>query len=154
MAKQTQSQKNDDDQKDVGAKAKSTQATTQAQEAPSVFDQAVQFSMSDHVDGSKATKARELWDALECDEMPAKLAVAVFDCALDQGQAVAERLLGKTHAAILDLGDETAEDAIVINFLAWRLRRYAFTGNASTSMQGWSKHILQLHNFIFTGLKA
>ncbi len=128
-----------------------------AEDIPSVFDQAVQFCLKGHLSGHTAPDARELWDALGCDEMPAKLAVAVFDCALDQGQPVAERLLGKITVPLVGPDEEIADeavDAVVTDFLAWRLRRYAFTGNAGTKMREWSIALLQLHTFILTGLKA
>jgi hypothetical protein len=131
-----------------------TTGETQTPDAPSIFDQAVGFSMAGHSDGSGATEARELWDALHCDEMPPELAVAVFDCAIHQGQKVAERLLIKIADHLDRPVSAEAVDEVVTEFLAWRLRRYAFTGNVAANMRDWSKHILKLQTFILFKLQT
>ena len=168
MAKQTAAQK---------AKAKSAAAAkaTQAQKAPatapattgattqptpstelvidvtpSLIDQAIAFSMGELADEAQAQAAFDLWDGMGCEALPPKLAVAIFDCAHDQGPKVCERLLGKVgitrNEGEYDLSplDDLDIDELVRGFLAWRLRRYAFTAAAATKMLEWSQHILAL----------
>lgn len=136
---------------------------SQAQPIPTVFDQAVQFSMSGHASGRTAPNAGELWDAFACEAMPPKLAVAVFDCAVLQGAKITAILLSKVGISAEDgqvdpesikaLSDRD-EGELVIDFLAWRLRRYAFTANAPSNMREWSQHILQLQAFVLCDLQA
>ena len=136
---------------------------SQAQPIPTVFDQAVQFSMSGHASGRTAPNAGDLWDAFACEAMPPKLAVAVFDCAVLQGAKITAILLSKVGISAEDgqvdpesieaLADRD-EGELVIDFLAWRLRRYAFTANAPSNMREWSQHILQLQAFVLSDLQT
>jgi len=136
---------------------------SQAQPIPTVFDQAVQFSMSGHASGRAAPNAGELWDAFACEAMPPKLAVAVFDCAVLQGAKITAILLGKVGITAedgqvdpesIEALAERDEGELVIDFLAWRLRRYAFTANAPSNMREWSQHILQLQAFVLSDLQT
>lgn len=136
---------------------------SQAQPIPTVFDQAVQFSMSGHASGRTAPNAGELWDAFACEAMPPKLAVAVFDCALLQGAKITAILLskvgitaedGQVDPESIEALAERDEGELVIDFLAWRLRRYAFTANAPSNMREWSQHILQLQAFVLSDLQT
>ena len=136
---------------------------TQAQEVPSVFDQAVRFSLSGHSDGRTAPDARELWDAFACDAMPAKLAVAAFDCAVHQGTKITAILLakigitseeGQVDPKSIEALADRDEGELVIDFLAWRLRRYAFTANAPSNMREWSQHVLQVQAFVLSDLET
>lgn len=156
----------------AGAGAGETQGTgdpqtsgdqSQAQPIPTVFDQAVQFSMSGHASGRTAPNAGELWDAFACEAMPPKLAVAVFDCAVLQGAKITAILLSKLGISAKDgqIDPESIEaladrddGGLVIDFLAWRLRRYAFTANAPSNMREWSQHILQLQAFVLSDLQT
>ena len=136
---------------------------TQEQETPSVFDQAVAFAMNGVDDGRTVEGAKAHWDAFGCEAMPAKLAVAVLDCVVHQGSKATLALLAKVGGAFKD--DQLTPDSIetlaecdegelVAEFLAWRLRRYAFTANAATRMWGWSQHILKLQTFVLCDLQA
>lgn len=136
---------------------------SQAQPIPTVFDQAVQFSMSGHASGRTAPNAGELWDAFACEAMPPKLAVAVFDCAVLQGAKITAILLskvgitaedGQVDPESIEALAERDEGELVIDFLAWRLRRYAFTANAPSNMREWSQHILQLQAFVLSDLQT
>lgn len=136
---------------------------SQVQPISTVFDQAVQFSMSGHASGRTAPNAGELWDAFACETMPPELAVAVFDCAVHQGAKITAILLSKVGITSEDgqvdpesieaLADRDAGE-LVIDFLAWRLRRYAFTANAPSNMREWSQHILQLQAFVLSDLQT
>jgi hypothetical protein len=117
---------------------------------PSLIDQAIAFSMGELADEAQAQAAFDLWDGMGCEALPPKLAVAIFDCAHDQGPKVCERLLGKVGITRnegeynLSPLDDLDIDELVRGFLAWRLRRYAFTAAAATKMLEWSQHILAL----------
>ena len=100
---------------------------------------------------------RDYWDACKCEELPPEIAVAVFDCAVNQGAGIAIRLLQKALRVTSDgiIGPKTMAAArkadameLVLDFLSWRLRRYANTANAITYMRGWSKRVLYLLNFL------
>ena len=106
---------------------------------------------------------RDFWDKCRCDELPPEIAVAVFDCAVNQGASIAPRLLQKALRVSVDgeIGPETLGAArkadvaeAVLDLLSWRLRRYAFTGNASTYMRGWSKRVLHLLTFLLTEIEV
>ncbi len=103
----------------------------------------------------------EYWDASKCDDLPAKIAVAVFDCAVNQGVGIAATLIQKAVGATSDgiIGPKTLdainradEDDLVVQFLGWRLRRYAFTANAATYMRGWANRVLFLQAFLLREL--
>ncbi|MFV1530507.1 MULTISPECIES: glycoside hydrolase family 108 protein [unclassified Phaeobacter] len=100
---------------------------------------------------------RDYWDACKCDELPPEIAVAVFDCAVNQGTGIGARLLQKALRVTADgiIGPKTLAAAhradtaeLVLDFLSWRLRRYAHTANSTTYMRGWSKRVLYLLNFL------
>lgn len=148
---------------DAQTQAGASEIQGQAQPIPTVFDQAVQFSMSGHTSGRTAPNAGDFWDAFACEAMPPKMAVAVFDCAVHQGAKITAILLSKVGITAEDgqvdpesieaLADRD-ENVLVIDFLAWRLRRYAFTANAPSNMREWSQHILQLQAFILSDLQT
>lgn len=105
---------------------------------------------------------RDYWDSTGCDELPPKVAVAVFDCAVNQGPAIAKRLLQKAAGTVADgiIGPKTLaavksadQEDLVVQYLGWRLRRYAFTANSSTYMRGWSNRVLYLLSFLSNELE-
>lgn len=106
---------------------------------------------------------RDYWDAVGCEGLPPKLAVALFDCAVNQGAGIApvllQRALGVTADGIIGPITRKAaaaanEDDALVQFLGWRLRRYAFTAGAATYMRGWANRVLELQCFALTGLEA
>jgi lysozyme family protein len=121
---------------------------------PSLIDQAMTFSMGAQADEANAQAALDLWNGMGCEALPPKLAVAVFDCAFKQGPQVCERLLGKVGITrdkgpfSLSAVEDRDTDDLVTDFLAWRLRRYAFTAAAATNMLEWSQHILALQALV------
>lgn len=112
-------------------------------------------------DDAIAIYKRDYWDAAHCDELPPRVAVVMFDCAINQGPGIAARLLQNALGVAVDgvIGAQTlgaARDAnpddLVIQFIGWRLRRYAFTAGAATYMRGWANRVLELQRFTLTGL--
>jgi lysozyme family protein len=106
---------------------------------------------------------RDYWDAAGCDDLPPKVAVAVFDAAVNQGVGIAKRLLQRAARVTADgiIGPKSLkaiqgvdEDELVVQYLGWRLRRYAFTANASTYMRGWANRVLYLQAFLTTEFKV
>ena len=128
----------------------------------------IKFGLSrrDHrdLDFKKLSKGRAIgiykknfWDALPCDKLPTPLAVAVFDCAADQGVNIAQRLLCNvlginpnddmpeaTSETFANLGDWS----LVVRFNALRLRRYAFTGGNHQLMTQWATRVLNLQDYL------
>jgi len=139
---------------------KPTDTTTQQEKAapsavgastPSLVALAMAISMGEITNEAQEQAGLDLWDRIGCEAMPPKLAVAAFDCAYDQGAQVCERLLakigvgdGKSGVDAISELDGRTDDELVTTFLAWRLRRYAFTGNAATKMLEWSIRVLEI----------
>ena len=109
--------------------------------------------------GSERTKAiykTQYWDALACESLPKGLDIAVFDCAVHQGLGIARRLLCKTLGISpddpeLEISDDIFAEfnslTVFNDFLALRLRRYAFSPGKEVQMQTWSQRILELYAF-------
>lgn len=106
---------------------------------------------------------RDYWDACRCDELPPRLAVAVFDAAVNQGVGAATLLLqrslrvaadGKIGPITLKAARDADQGEAVLELLGWRLHRYAFTTNASTYMRGWANRVLRLLAFILNDLRV
>lgn len=102
-------------------------------------------------EGAIAIYKKQYWDTASCDDLPPMVALAMFDCAVNQGVGAARRLLQKALRVKADgiIGPKTMaavekadELELTVELLSWRLRRYAFTGNAATYMRGWSKRVL------------
>ena len=115
------------------------------------------------VEDAKAIYRRDYWDKVQGDDLPPAIATAVFDAAVNQGASVAIRLLQRALGLPVDgvLGPNTLKaaqdadaDALVADFISWRLRRYAFTNQAQTFMRGWAKRMLSLQGFILAGMPA
>jgi lysozyme family protein len=114
-------------------------------------------------DDAIAIYKRDYWDACKCDDLPPEVAVAMFDCAVNQGNGAAKRLLQRALKVKSDgiIGPKTIAAAkranaleLVMDFLSWRLKRYANTANATTYMRGWSKRVLYLLTFLTTEIEV
>ena len=106
------------------------------------------------------TKARAIqlykshyWDACRCSELPAAVALAVFDAAVNQGVGVASRLLQKALVLAEDgvIGPATMgaarasrPDEIVTRMVVARWDRYQHTANAATYLRGWTHRLFRL----------
>ena len=103
---------------------------------------------------------RDFWDAAGCSDLPPRIAIAVFDCAVNQGVDAAKKLLQRTVDVKVDgvIGKNTLaaigeavnkdEDDLVLQYLGWRLKRYSGTANAAVYMRGWANRVLELHHFL------
>lgn len=99
---------------------------------------------------------RDYWLAAHCDKLPNLIAVCVFDAAVNQGVGAATRLLQKAARVAVDgqIGPKTLRAVhqadthdLMVEYLGWRLHRYANTNNAFVYMRGWSNRILRLTAF-------
>ncbi len=105
---------------------------------------------------------RTYWDACKCDQLPPKVAVAMFDAAVNQGVGAATLLLQRALRVKADgiIGPVTLasardadQDELLIELMGWRLHRYAFTANASTFMRGWANRVLRALLFAANDLR-
>lgn len=108
-------------------------------------------------DDARALYRRDYWDKVRGDALPPAIAVAAFDCAVNQGVGRARRLLqralrvrvdGRIGLITLAAASHADPDALLTDFLSHRLRAYAMTRNASRYMRGWARRVLLLHAFL------
>lgn len=111
-------------------------------------------------DQAIAIYKHEYWQAANCDDLPAPVAIALFDGAVNQGVKTAIRMLQRAVGTNADgiIGPKTCaailkQDPldVVLEFMGWRLKRYAHTRNSATYMRGWSIRVLTIYREIFTG---
>jgi lysozyme family protein len=101
---------------------------------------------------------RDYWDALRCDALPPALAVCLFDCAVNQGEGAAVRLLqralgakedGVLGPATLRLG-QAAQPSQIDDFMARRAKRYAEHPRVSIYGLGWFRRLMAVHRLATT----
>ncbi len=89
--------------------------------------------------------ASQYWKPLRCEDMPPCVALAVFDCAVNQGPVIAARLLQRAAGVPEDgiVGSRTLAavsarpEAVLEAFMVGRLLRYTNTGNFDRFGKGW-----------------
>lgn len=99
---------------------------------------------------------RFYWDTLNCDELPAGLDLAVFDCGVNQGTRRAARFLqialkvrvdGVIGPVTLRTTSEATSSVLLSEFMALRMRAY---GRLSTLFRtfglGWSRRLMATHS--------
>lgn len=93
------------------------------------------------------------WDACRCDELPAGLALIVFDCAVNQGVSAASRLLQRAAGVAVDgqVGPVTLsavqrhrERDLIEAFALGRIDRYFKTANADRFLLGWVRRAVRV----------
>ena len=108
-------------------------------------------------DEAIAIYRRDYWEGADCDKLPAKIGIALFDGAVNQGVGTSKKLLQSAAGVMADgnIGPKTLAairsadvEELLTQFLAHRMRRYAFTANAATYMRGWSNRILYLMAYL------
>lgn len=94
------------------------------------------------------------WDIMRCDELPAVLRLAVFDCAVNQGVGRSTRLLQKSVGAKPDgvLGPNTmgriwerAPFTVLRDFSARRAVHYSSLGTILRYGYGWFRRMFDIH---------
>lgn len=101
-------------------------------------------------DQAKAIYKRDFWDAIQCDKLPAVVAVQVFDAAVNSGSVNAVRWLQRALGINADgvLGSKTIDSANGMNpdklvrlFLAERLEFYCKLTTFSEFGKGWVRRV-------------
>lgn len=104
-------------------------------------------------EGAAAIYRAEYWQPMQCDELPAPLALCVFDCAVNQGRMAAARLLQEAVGTTVDgvLGPKTLAaiyrhptDRLLRRFMTARAQRYIATGGFATFGRGWIARTLDV----------
>lgn len=102
------------------------------------------------LEDAKAIYRRDYWDKNSCGEMPWPWALAVFDCAVNEGdvakllqQALATVEDGVIGARTLALLSHAAADGLQ-TFLALRAERYARAREFSIYGRGWLKRLFRI----------
>lgn len=104
------------------------------------------------VERAKTLYRRDYWAQCRCDALPWPLALYVFDCAVNQGQGTARRLLQKALDVTMDgnIGPLTIRAASTstrwhsARFMAIRGLRYAGTHNFDTNGAGWFTRLFEV----------
>lgn len=103
------------------------------------------------------------WDPIRGDRLPPQLALCVFDCAVNQGQGTAIRLLQCAVKAKEDgvMGDKTIHlvesvelKELLTDYLARRAHRYVLSEGYSKYGRGWLRRLFRVAyeaNAIATG---
>jgi lysozyme family protein len=104
-------------------------------------------------EGAAAIYWSHYWRPLRCDDMVPSVAIAVFDCAVNQGQGAAVKLLQKSARVEVDgviglktLGAVAAKaPAVLVEFMARRALRYMTTANFNIFGRGWLTRLFVVH---------
>ena len=106
---------------------------------------------------AKEIYRRDYWDPLRCDELPEKIAIAAFDCAVNQGVGRAARVLqavlnvetdGKIGPMTIAAAQVAGDDAVWM-FLLHRARLYMTTRTVEYWGGNWGNRLILLADFIF-----
>ena len=110
-----------------------------------------------------ATYRDHFWNACRCDELPAPLAIAVFDAAVNQGRGPAitmlQSILGvKTDGRIGPMTRAAASranvDATLVDYLATRAQRYVQTANYVRYGRGWFRRLFRVERACLAEVRA
>jgi len=104
---------------------------------------------------AKAIYQRNYWNPCRCSELPESIALAVFDCAVNQGVPAAGRLLQRSLGIPEDgvIGPATTKAAqaalpseIVTRFVCYRWDRYYSTPQPQRDrfLRGWTHRVVRL----------
>jgi lysozyme family protein len=97
------------------------------------------------LDRAKMIYKRDYWDVVKGDQLPWHWAIAVFDCAVNQGVSVATKFLQDALGVMVDgvIGPrtikaaQTADDRKLARFFALRAIRYSNLSTYNTFGYGW-----------------
>lgn len=109
------------------------------------------------IDEAKEIYRKDFWQAVGADQLPAKMAIAVFDCAVNQGVGTAIRLLQVALDVAVDgqIGPKTikaafdAEDRGVFLFLLERGKSYMQIKDVVIWGANWGERLVQLGKELF-----
>jgi lysozyme family protein len=109
------------------------------------------------VDQARDIYKRDFWTTVCADQLPENLAIAAFDCAVNQGVGIASRLIQVALGVAVDgvIGPKTigaayrAGDYGVWLFLLERAKRYMQTQGVQTWGANWGERLVRLGKAIF-----
>ena len=107
-------------------------------------------------DGQISVLYRErFWDAGRLGEMPAPIALVVFDCAVNQGLGTAVKLLQKSGGVVVDgksgpvtiaaINAKSGRSRVLRDFMARRALRYAINLKVLIFGLGWFRRLMDIH---------
>lgn len=108
------------------------------------------FSRADAIDIYR----KDFWMKCKCEQLPSPLAFVLGDCAVNQGQSTAIRLMQKSLQVRADgiVGAETFAAAfraspylVVPEFIARRAYQYALHGDIVANGLGWFRRLAECH---------
>jgi len=102
--------------------------------------------------GAQALYQVDYWHAVNADALPWPLALFVFDCAVNQGQGTARKLLQTSLGVVVDgnVGPQTLAAAAkmkawdMAHFMTIRARRYMDSPNFAHDGNGWFNRLFQI----------
>ena len=107
-------------------------------------------------DEAAAIYRRKYWDAMRCDDLPAGIDLAVYDCAVNQGVGRAARYLQQASGAKVDgiMGPVTVAAVSMVDpgtllaeFMAQRMLGYGLLQKLfKTFGLGWSRRLMGIHS--------
>ncbi len=95
----------------------------------------------------------DYWEAIRAEEMPAKLRLAYFDCAVNQGTARAVLILQRVVRVKMDkipgpvtigVANRHEPRDLVISFMAERALKYSRTRNFDICGKGWFRRLFSV----------
>lgn len=110
------------------------------------------------LEDAEALYRRDYWEPIHGDDFPAGLSLLLFDCAVNQGQATAVKLLQTVLEVDIDgiPGPKTQAAALaamnrspiytLIAFCAERALRYEFNRNEETFGRGWYRRLFRVYD--------
>lgn len=109
------------------------------------------------VDRAKELYKNDYWLPVCADQLPENMAIAVMDCAVNQGVGTASRLLQLALGVEVDgnIGPKTIGAAHRIGdfgvwmFLIYRAKQYMKTKGIEIWGNNWGQRLVELANFIF-----
>jgi lysozyme family protein len=111
------------------------------------------------VDRAASVYEQVFWRGCRCPEMPAAVAVLVFDAAVNQGRGPAIALLqralrvaddGKVGPVTLGALRRSDPGPLLADYVARRAQRYAETRGFDTFGLGWMRRLAAMHQFAAT----
>lgn len=104
------------------------------------------------LDGAKAIYRRDYWDALRCDELPPRIAFALFDSAVNSGRGPALKWLQQALNVAADgaIGPVTIQAAkqaagdvegVLMRFYGYRLRMLTDLATWPSFSRGWVRRV-------------
>lgn len=101
---------------------------------------------------AEAIYRRDFWVRYHCDDLPADVAILLFDAAVNQGPRAAVKLLQEAAGVAVDgaIGPRTilaaAKPGVAAELAARRALRYAGTGGVERFGLGWYRRLIAMYH--------